>query len=919
MFKKLTLFVIFISSSLIFAQAEEEVIVTGSYIKGSPTDGASPVEIYDRELIENIGAINVADITANLAVNSGSENNPDSFTSGALQGRTNVNLRGLGLTSTLVLIDGRRATYGGGVANDGSVFVDTSQIPTIALDRVEVLKEGAASIYGSDAIAGVVNYIFRRDFEGFEVDLTRQQIDAFSASKDDRISFIYGGAMGNANVVVAYSSLDRTAMPGSTKNLAPMGISGLGTTFAWSDGDDATTAPTADVDDPATADVDESADTRAVMSFTDMTDTTHPWFGDDGTYLEGFIGDPNCAANGGSPGLGVGGGCGFHFGPRFNIVNEENHEQTYASIQLPLDNGVELNFDALLSQTDVWDNPQSPSYPALAYMGGAAVGLGIGPGEGGNPFDQTLTWFGRPLGSAYPSPDAPRQIDRERFSLGATGTFDNGFDWDFRVTRSNEDSYGLQPDTGVTELDEAITNNTFDLFVPANNTADEIAAIASNQETWTTVELDVVDFVITGQVGDVSIASGIQLRDESIDIDRSANSTVTFDANGNLDQAANMIFLGGGIEVEDSKSAQAIFVEAAANVTDNLEIRGAVRYESLEDDSTVDPKISLRYQATDDLVLRASASSSFREATLAQLYASGVGLQGIQDICGTAGQCVSAGVAVDVGRPFGQATFIRIAQAANPNLEPEEADNLNIGLIWSPTDSFQAKLDYWAVDYTNVITIESAQGLVNADPTGAQVIRVANDTGTNNGGTLSGVTTNYINAAFVDTDGVDLELSYDTDLGPGILGLGANVTHIMSYEIPINGVRTDVVGLFNTGNFARSLPETKAVFSANYLSGPHSGAAYVRYVSDYRNTAALTAAATASGLFNADNSIDEFVTVDLQYSYEMSSEDITISLGVKNAFDEDVPYVFDTTNWSYDPKHHDPRGRMFTLGINYNM
>ena len=74
MFKKLTLFVIFISSSLVFAQTEE-VIVTGSYIKGSPTDGASPVEIYDRNVIESIGAINVADITANTAVNSGSENN----------------------------------------------------------------------------------------------------------------------------------------------------------------------------------------------------------------------------------------------------------------------------------------------------------------------------------------------------------------------------------------------------------------------------------------------------------------------------------------------------------------------------------------------------------------------------------------------------------------------------------------------------------------------------------------------------------------------------------------------------------------------------------------------------------------------------------------------------------------------------
>ncbi|MFL2780402.1 MAG: hypothetical protein ACJ0HI_05080 [Gammaproteobacteria bacterium] len=89
--KNLHFYVIILSSSFVFAQAEEEVVVTGSYIKGSPTDGASPVEIYDRDVIESIGAMNVADITANTAVNSGSENNADSFTSGATQGRTNVN------------------------------------------------------------------------------------------------------------------------------------------------------------------------------------------------------------------------------------------------------------------------------------------------------------------------------------------------------------------------------------------------------------------------------------------------------------------------------------------------------------------------------------------------------------------------------------------------------------------------------------------------------------------------------------------------------------------------------------------------------------------------------------------------------------------------------------------------------------
>ena len=163
-----------LSFQFIAEEEVEEVVVTGSYIKSSPTDGASPVEIVDRSEIDDLGATSIADITNNIAVNSGSENRSDSFTQGGTQGTSNINLRGLGLSSTLVLVDGRRHTVAGATANDGSVFVNTSMIPVVALDRVEILKEGAASVYGSDAVAGVVNYIFRRDFEGFEMEVSRQ-------------------------------------------------------------------------------------------------------------------------------------------------------------------------------------------------------------------------------------------------------------------------------------------------------------------------------------------------------------------------------------------------------------------------------------------------------------------------------------------------------------------------------------------------------------------------------------------------------------------------------------------------------------------------------------------------------------------------------------------------------------------------
>ena len=181
-------------------ESVEEVVVTGSYLKGSATDGASPIEVIDRSTIEDIGAVTVADITNYLTANSGSENNADSFNSGSTQGTSNVNLRGLGLSSTLVLINGRRNTVAASQANDGSVFVDTNSIPTVAIQRVEILKEGAASVYGSDAVAGVANYILRRDFEGFEVNVSQQKTDIGSQT-DDLMSFIIGTESNGNNIV----------------------------------------------------------------------------------------------------------------------------------------------------------------------------------------------------------------------------------------------------------------------------------------------------------------------------------------------------------------------------------------------------------------------------------------------------------------------------------------------------------------------------------------------------------------------------------------------------------------------------------------------------------------------------------------------------------------------------------------------
>ena len=854
----------------LIAQEVEEVVITGSYIKSSPTDGASPVEIIGRDEIDNLNATTIADITANIAVNSGSENNSDSFTQGSTQGTSNINLRGLGLSSTLVLVDGKRHTLAANSANDGSVFVNTSSIPVIALDRVEVLKEGAASIYGSDAVAGVVNYILRKDFTGLEVEVSSQEAD-IGGQTDDRFGVIWGVEGDDSNFVVALSQLNRSPMSGAEfdPSLAQLGISGLGNSF---------------------------------LLFGPSTVESGPYAG---TYTPfQNVPDANCVENNGIliP-QASGSRCGFVYGPRFNVVNDEDHMSAFASFTNELENGVTFNINVTQTEIDVNDNPQSPSYPALSYT---VPSRAILPGQAGNPFGVPVLWLGRPLGSAFPSPFATREIENDRFALSLSGQYNNGFSWDFSVTQSSDSVYGRQPDTSTSRFAAAIAgtggptgDQSWNLAVPTANSQELIDWISTAQQTWGSTDLSVVDYVITGEAAGMDIAAGLQFRDEEFTILRGPESIAQFNADGSIAVPADLLFLGGGLNSDASRNAKAVFVEASNQITDRLELRGALRYEELADDSSINPKISARYEVSDELVLRASLSTSFREPSLSQLTSTTIGLQGIQDFDTD-------------GNPVGGTAFIRIAQSNNPNLEPEESDNINMGLIWSPNDNFNLKLDYWAIDYSDLITIESAQGKVIANPNDPDVKRTID-------GSLIGVNTSYFNASGVDTNGFDLEMTYDFDTGLGSAQVGLKAMHMLQYEIPLQtGEVKDVVGLFNHDNFARSLPETKMVLHGALQNGNHSLVAFGRWVSDYETTRALDPIAQSRG-FTQD--IDSFFSVDLKYSYnfEMNDNDLLLTLGMTNAFDEEVPLVYDAANWSYDAKHHDPRGRMVYVGLKYSI
>ena len=478
----------------------------------------------------------------------------------------------------------------------------------------------------------------------------------------------------------------------------------------------------------------------------------------------------------------------------------------------------------------------------------------------------------------------------------------NGNTWEVHFTDSEQVHSYFQPDTSTSRFDAAINGvggvsgtESWNLFDPSANSAELIAYISSGERRKTVADLMVLDFLVTGTTdGGVDFATGLQMKKEGYNVERNDASKAVFGPDGSITQQSDLIFLGGGLENKDSRNSTAIFAEASKDVSDKLQVIGAARYEQLTSESTFDPKVSMRYQMNDNLVLRGSYSTSFREASLSQLSTSLVSLQGLQDFNAD-------------GTRNGSTAFIRVAVAHNPELEPETSTNTNLGAIWTPNDQTSFSVDYWSIDYENVITIENAQGKIIADPTDPDIKRIS--------GTLVGVTTEYQNAENVEAEGIDIEGSYSFDTAWGEASIGFNTARILGYEIPNgSGGMRDVVGLFNHDNFARSMPETKSVISAKLSNGDHNFAAYIRMISEYETTRALDALATSRG-FSQD--VDSFTTLDLRYSYDMevSGYDVKLSAGINNATDEAAPIVYDAANFSYDPKHHDPRGQMVFLGI----
>ena len=857
-FKPYLVFFLLINFS--FAQEIEEIISVVSYLESNELN-ASPVEVISAEEFKNLRVSTVAELSKYLSIASGSNFQTNAL-DGVDQGMANITLRGMDHASTLVLINKKRQTQSGTPSDEGEGYVDINIIPEIALNRVEILKDGATSLYGSDAVAGVINFQTYQQFNGMRLALGSQKTSNYD-QRDNSLGALFGGEALGGNYVFALSSLSRSPLNASKiPKFAELGISGLGNSFKVTQADSVTSG---------------------VYAGTYNANQTVP--------------DPNCVANGGvleEP------RCKLLYGERFNLVNDEDHLKGYLYFTR---SSTKLDYSAtlLMAKIDVNDNPQSPSYPALSYLSKEIL-----PGQGGSPFNVPVIWYGRPLGSAFPSPNSPKAIFQYHFSNRLIFNIAQNFDFEVSLTASEHENKHNRPDTIESRFNAAIlgqggpnNNDQWNIFLPLDNSATLIDYIKGSETSTKIGSLISLDGILRGQKSGANFALGFQFNSEDLQINYSEMSRVAFDSNGKLTKGADLLFLGGGTNVSSSRNKQAIFFEANKNFGNALDLILSGRYERLDNESSFDPKFSFKYSASEKFLFRGSIGTSFTAPSMAQMFSSEIRLGSVRDI--------------------DDSPFVRLAVLGNPNLKPATSENINLGFIWNINQAINLSVDYWSINYKDRIEAENPQVILNANPFATSVTR-------NQFGELIAVSTSYFNEEKTEINGIDAEMNFFKITEYGDFNYSIKATHFSEFLTPedyISGgmvagsIMVNRAGKFNYDANTHSLPKLRLNTFLSWTIDDLVMVMNTRYVEGYSNERQIPSSAITLGYTDY---VKSFLVHDFSIKkyFNFLSGQMEIGIGIINAFDKQAPLLYDAPDFSFDTRVHDPRGRLINITAEFN-
>lgn len=698
----------------------EEVVVTGSRIKSAVSDAPRPVSVLNRLDIELSGMESVSDVLRNSSFNTlGSfrERSGSSFGQVAL-----VSLRGLGPDRTAVLINGRRVP---GNPVTGTAAVDLNSIPLSAVERVEVLTDSASAIYGADAIGGVINVIFRDDFEGAEFEIggdrpTREGADA------DHFNFTFGAQGDKSSIIFSGEWYKRNPIFDGDRDYSKVIVRD----------NPAGGLPRLDVD---TVGVSAGGNTGFSLGFADAFQIGGSCPGD--AYIP--ITEP----------FGIAGdGCGFGYADISMQTGGLDRQSTYLDARYEIGDDAEIYFENRYSYTKSFGRYA----PAVGFV---VVAEEAPLNDRGVPF----YLFHRFIGHG----NRDDSFSRTEFDnvLGLQGTLDvaGGVNYDFHI-RHYEYRADAEGDTYVltSNLEDAIADGSYNFLDPLSSDPGHQQAILATSATlyrdietvYNELSLSFDGAFLDLPAGQIGWAAGFETAEE-----RFKDQYDNFREAGNVTGSSGNSSAGG-------RTRWAAFAEFQIPVLDTLGINAAFRHDDYDDFGTeFSPQIAVRFQPIDQLTLRASWGEGFKAPNLGDV--GGELSQSFNDVTDLV-FCQANGIA-EADCPDGQ---VEQYVGGNPNLQAELSESFNVGIIADPIDGLSVSVDWYQIEITDAVSSLDLQDVItfeqnNALPPGVLV----NRTGT---GTISrcvtgisppacGIINPVANLATVEVEGFDVRAQYDMD------------------------------------------------------------------------------------------------------------------------------------------------------------
>jgi iron complex outermembrane receptor protein len=889
----------------------ERIEVTGSAIRRIDAETALPVQILRRDDIDRIAASTTEELLQHVTALAGANGVFVAQANGTVTtSASNVSLRGLGATRTLVLVNGRRVAVFGGTA---SIAVDVNSIPMAAIERIEILKDGASSLYGSDAVAGVINFIMRKDYRGAEVTAFYGEPTKSGGGKDFKIDGFLGYGdldKDRYNLMFGAGYEKRDAITGASRsyahNISVDHNNDLSSTIAF------------------------PGNILFGPTFSRLSSPAFPNCGPTGIVSPFFIGNATsgtaCRFEN-SPFLDVSpqltaehallngsfrisGHSDAYFESGWTHNEFEYHTQPVPiseATALPatnpyiayLNNLINTQYPTLpaglrrfanLGQTLVLLPPSSPYYPTSFV---ASLGL---------PTNQ-------PIGFRYRDFANGQRLTRDssdnyRIVAGLRGDF-SGWDYDsaFLYSESKAKSELLQGYPLYSKYLPILDSGIINPFAPTTDPAAIAAAVGaefrgaiySSKTSTTSWDFRGSRDLYQMQAGPLSMALGGEIRQEKF----------TFDPSQAY-QIGDVAGFGGNIlGVDKSRHVGSIYTEFAIPIVKTLDMDVGVRYDNYQTvGSTTNPKVSLRWQPTQQLLLRASGGTGFRAPSLTDLYtaqASSVTPNGSRDPL----RCPNpaTGAPSDCNNQFPTIT------GGNPNLKPEKSWSSTFGIVYEPAPAISLGLDAFWIELKDSIVIGGLNSqfillnAANATAYSSFLIRGAPDGNASGLGPIIDVIQTNANLFKVKVSGYDVSFSARPQLPVGKLQLRLDGTYFWQFDRQqADGTYTPQVDqAINAAGGV--IPRWHHVASATYDYGPWEGTILQNYQKSYHDIPNNIPPVT-------QRVVGDYSTWDIQGVY-LGLKNWRFALGVKNVFDQNPPYTNEGGQFAagYDITYADVRGR----------